>query len=367
MPYRLTHLRLVDPVSTRSFTGRRPVSLWRAALSAAEETLHGGPLATPWLQLFRAHLSCSDGEMLRWRGDLGGNTEMRRVYSALYGRYFARALLGSELGITDFISLDGDITLPNGVTVKRIHGGDIPDWIAWDPRAGAYILSEAKGRLTGSQPRFLNGTPNCIQLAKAQFGRVVVKSHSDGVIPTRNWVAANLWSTDARRRQPISLLWDPPDDGATFTDNEVRRHADAIRKYRIRAMTERLGTPVLTVRISTKPSHDPESSAILEMADDNPLSPTEHYSRESHEGDYLAATITPLGIRPIRNASDLRDAQMLKEGGDMIEEPAMILGLARGEQQITGLAKRPWVSAHGIASPDGLSLFNLKDLEIQEA
>lgn len=366
MPYRLTHLRLVDPESTLNFTGRRPVSLWRAALSAAEETLHGGPLATPWLQLFRAHLSGADGEMLRWRGDLGGNAEMRRVYSALYGRYFARALLGSELGITDFISLDGDITLPNGVTVKRRHRGDIPDWIAWDPRAGTYILGEAKGRLTGSQPQFLNGMPNCIHLAKAQFGRVVVKDHSDNDITTRNWVAANLWSTDARRRQPISLLWDPPDDGATFTDDEVRRHADAMRKYRVTTMAERLGTPTLPVRISAKPSHDPESSAILQLADDSPLGPTEQYSREPHENDYVAAIITPLGIRPIRHARDLRDAQTLRDRGDMIKEPVMILGLARGERR-TEFVQRPWVSAHGIASPDRLSLFNLKDLEIREA
>ena len=367
MPYRLTHLRLVDSESTSNFTGRRPVSLWRAALSAAEETLHGGPLATSWLQLFRAHLSLSDTEMLRWRGDLGGNAEMRRVYSALYGRYFARALLGSELGITDFISLDGDILLPNGVRVIRIDRGDIPDWIAWDPRAGAYILGEAKGRLTGRQPQFLNGTPNCIHLAKAQFDRVVVKDHSDRVVATRNWVAANLWSTDARRRQPISLLWDPPDDGAAFTDDEVSRHADAIRKYRVTTMAERLGTPALTVRISAKPSHDPESSVVLELADDSPLGPTEHYSREPHEDDYLAAIITPLGIRPIRHASDLRDAQMFRDGGHLTEEPMMILGLARTEKRTAGFAQRPWVSAHGIASPDGLSLFNLKDLEIREA
>ena len=45
---------------------------------------------------------------------------MRRVYSGLYGRYFARTLLASRLGITDFVPLNRDTTqISNGVTVER--------------------------------------------------------------------------------------------------------------------------------------------------------------------------------------------------------------------------------------------------------
>ena len=180
--------------------------------------------------------------MLRWRGDLGESAEMRRVFSGLYGRYFARALLASELGVADFIPLNRDDTsIPDGVTVTRIDSGDIPDWIAWDPRAGGYVLGEAKGRLTGNEQRFLNGTPSCIDAGKEQFQRVEARDSTGRTIATRNWVAANLWSTDERRRPPVSLLWDPPNHGHSLTDDEVPSHARAIRRHHIETIAKRLG------------------------------------------------------------------------------------------------------------------------------
>ena len=262
MPCRLTRLRVVDDSNLGiDITAYRPLNLWRVALSAAEETLHGGPLVPAWLQLFEAHLSGSETTMLRWRGDLGASVEMRRVYSALYGRYFARALLASELGLTDFIALDGDITIQNAVAVRRTQRGDIPDWIAWDQQAGAYILGEAKGRLTGNEHRFLNGTPSCINTGKAQFGRVEVTDSNDHMLTTRNWIAANLWSTDERGREPVSLLWDPPNDGAPLMNHEVPRHAAAIRKHRAAIIAKQLGDPSFVTRIAAKPS--PGESAII--------------------------------------------------------------------------------------------------------
>ena len=367
MPYRLTRLRVVASDPNCNITACRPVSLWRAALSAAEETIHGSPMAPAWLQLFRAHLSGSDAEMLRWRGDLGESFEMRRVYSGLYGRYFARALLGSELGITDFISLDGDIVMQNGTTVTRAARGDIPDWIAWDSRAQAYVLAEAKGRLAGSEHGFLHGTPSCVHAGKAQFERVAVRDSGGRTIATRNWVAANLWSTDERRREPVSLLWDPPDDGDSLVDDEVPRHAVAIRKHRIAAITKRLGAPAFTVRIAMEPSDDSESPAIFEAVEDSPLGPIERPSRQMHEGDYLAAIITPLGVRPIRGADDLKTAQIIREEADRAGEPAMLFGVAKGEPRTRESRQMPWLSNNGIASPDGLSLFNLRSVDIGES
>ena len=95
-------------------------------------------------------------------------------YSGLYGRYFARALLASRLGITDFVSLNRNSTqIPDGVSVERIDTGDIPDWIAWDPQENTYVLGEAKGCLTGSAQQFLGRTPSCVDAGKVQFTRVI--------------------------------------------------------------------------------------------------------------------------------------------------------------------------------------------------
>lgn len=366
MPSRLTRLRVVnDSNPAMDITAYRPLNLWRVALSAAEETLHGGPLVPAWLQLFEAHLSGSETTMLRWRGDLGASAEMRRVYSALYGRYFARALLASELGLTDFIALDGDITIQNAVTVRRTHRGDIPDWIAWDQQAGAYTLGEAKGRLTGNEHGFLNGTPSCISAGKAQFDRVEVIDSNNRVLAARNWIAANLWSTDERGREPVSLLWDPPNEGGSLLNHEVPRHAAAIRKHRVTIIAKQLGDPAFVTRIAAKASLG-ESFIIGEEAEDRRLRPIERVSREPHEGDYLAAVIVPLGIRPIRSAADLEMARRTADNAYRTGEPAMIFGLALAQRNAVEFPQTAWLSADGIAASDGTSLFSLKDVDIKD-
>ena len=364
--HRLTLLRMVDPRRGDNITAWWPVNLWQAALSAAEETLHRGPLAPAWLRLFRAHLSRSELRLLRWRGDLAGSAEMRRVYSGLYGRYFARALLASRLGITDFVSLNRDEThIPGGVTVHRVENGDIPDWIAWDPRANSYVLGEAKGCLTGSERRFLSNTPSCVDAGKAQFSRVVVRDSARRRIATHNWVAANLWSTDERERRPISLLWDPPDDGVVLTRDEAPHHAGAIRRHRIAAIARQLGDPAITVRIAIKPSDDTVSPVSVDTDEDSRFGSVERLSRQPHEDHYLAAVITPLAIRTIHDAADLRAVHAIKKRATSTGEPAMIYGLTKGQPQKVESRDIPWLSANGIAAPDGSSLFNLTSVEIE--
>ena len=206
MSCRWTHLRQVDPGTGLDVVERRWLNLWWAAVAAADETIQGGPLAPAWLRLFEAHLSCSETAMLRWRGHLGESAEMRRAYSGLYGRYFARAVLAAELGITLFLPLRTNETpIPGGVTVSRVDDGDIPDWIAWDPEDGRHVLCEAKGRLSDPGRRFLGGKPDCIDAGKAQFDRVEVTNSSGRHIAPRDWIAASLWSTDRVRRDPVSL------------------------------------------------------------------------------------------------------------------------------------------------------------------
>ena len=108
-------------------------------------------------------------------------------------------------------------------------------------RAGSHVLCEAKGRLSDSEGRFLSGTPGCIDAGKAQFNKVEVTNLSGRRIATRNWIAANLWSTDRVKRIPVSLLWDPPGEGETLTREEAERHAQAMRRQRDETVAARLG------------------------------------------------------------------------------------------------------------------------------
>ena len=365
MSYRWTDIRKVDPGAGVDVVERKWLNLWWAALAAADETIQGGPLAPAWLRLFEAHLSGSETAMLRWRGHLGESAEMRRAYSGLYGRYFARAVLTAELGITLFVPLHtNDTPIPGGVTVNRVGNGDIPDWIAWDPGAGRHVLCEAKGRLSNSGGRFLSGKPDCIDPGKAQFGRVDVTDSSGRRIATRDWIAVNLWSTDRVKRSPVSLLWDPPGDGEPLTREEAERHAQAMGVQRDATIAARLGNPERRVRIAIAPSDD-DMLLRSDQADEGSRSGvTELPSREPHEGDYLAAVITPLGVRPIRDEDDLEAAQAMKQRAEVTGEPAMIFGLERAEPNVSKTGEVPWLSENGIASPDGLGLFNLRNAEI---
>ena len=372
MPYRWTHLRKVDQHGSTGVSGEWPISLFRAALCAAEETIQGSPFASAWLRLFQDHLSTSEQRMLRWRGNLGSSSEVRRAYSGLYGRYFARALLAGELGITDFIPLD----LPRktyrkrdfgAVTVCRVSKGDVPDWIAWDPRRLGHVLCEAKGRLTGRSQDFLTGEPACIKGGKAQFERIEVTNSGNTRVATRNWVAANRWSTDADGEQAVSLLWDPPSDGESLTPEEARGHGEAMRRHRLEALARGLGNPEFTVRIRAIGSDGEVPSSETDAKRGSPFGPFESPSREPHEGCYHAAIITPLGIRAIHDGNDLNAARAAVENFASTDEAVMIFGLAKGTSKTLESGQALWLSDNGIVSADGSALFDLKSVEVEEA
>lgn len=363
MPYRWTDLRVVDPARSHDVTTRQAISLWWIALAAADETIQGGPLTAAWLRLFSAHLSRRDAVSLRWRGDLAASAELRRAYSALYGRYMARALLASRLGFVDFTSLHTKTTtLADGITVNRTAKGDIPDWIAWDPRTGSYVLGEAKGSLSGSERDFRSGTPACVGSGKSQFGRVSVTGPA-GLIRTRNWVAANLWSTDQRRQRSVSLLWDPETIGAEIPEDERALRADGLRRRRLAAQALRLGRLGLMrrqprvdgpiVRVRALPGADAMPRMDGSSQIDAELMPPDQTSLEPHEAGYVAAVITPLGIRPVLTKADLKVPA---------DQPAMLFGVDEAAL-MTPEPRTIWLGETGIASAEGIALFNLREVD----
>ena len=274
-------------------------------------------------------------------------------------------MLTAELGIDCYFPLNTNTTcIPGGVTVTRVKNGDLPDWIAWDLANRCYVLCEAKGRLSEPKGRFLCGKPDCIDVGKAQFDRVEVRDTGGRLVETRDWIAANLWATERVPRSPVALLWDPPGRGATLTQEEAERHADALRRHRDADIKARLGNPDRAVRIAVKPSDDPMGSAAVAAAEDSGSRVMERPSREPHEGEYLAAVITSVGVQSIRDEDDLGAVHMARDRAASTGEPAVIFGIGTAGSQATKAGQMPWLSGNGIASPDGLSLFNLADVEV---
>lgn len=213
--------------------------MWWLARAAAEETMQGSPLAPAWLKLFRTHLSEDDPYWLRWRGDLAESAELRRAYSGLYGRFFARALLSNHLGLTNFTSLMRNGVQVGTVLVERTRRGDIPDWIAWDDANSRFVLCEAKGSLASKdflEPR----GPKCARDGKKQFSRVRTLEGTRIIHPSQ-WVAATRWATDDRDGDPITLLWDPPVDETTFGAREAKIHRTAMTRAWLDSLAPALG------------------------------------------------------------------------------------------------------------------------------
>ncbi|PJG47065.1 hypothetical protein CAF53_01570 [Sphingobium sp. LB126] len=109
------------------------------------EILQTAPASTS-LALFFDDLLASGFDFV-WRGRGPGlGKEMRRAFSGMFGRFFARAYLSLFRDFSWFHPIDGDHAfLSPRWMITRYSGAnrDMPDWIC--ARPGALALGEAKG------------------------------------------------------------------------------------------------------------------------------------------------------------------------------------------------------------------------------
>ncbi len=424
MTYRWTTHRVFD--GSFDYVGRASLNMWWVARAAAEETLQGSPLAPAWLKLFRTHLSENDKHWLVWRGDLAASAELRRAYSGLYGRFFARALLSEHLGLSNFTSLERNGVTVGSVRVERTKRGDIPDWIAWDDANSRYVLCEAKGSLASND--FLRPSgPQCARDGKKQFSRVRTLEGTRVIHPAQ-WVAATRWATDDRGGDPVTLLWDPPVDEHSFGEEEAKIHRTALTRAWLDSLAPALGwkdagdllakersQTAITIRAEPGPIPDsedwppiesrytpagrsitplgtqaPGSDFLLSVVpiaagpterfgypyDWPPLVPSPIYPNQdllvpqpsqtyAHNGSYITAMITPFGITPIRSQSDYERLLRQQQAARDLEEPAMLVGIPLGLDPSRRKDRNTWVDGAGISSPDGLSVFDLRRIDTE--
>lgn len=418
--YRWTQHRVFDDVGSDR-QGPTVVLIWDVVLAAVEETLQGAPLQPAFLQLFSTQLSSKDPTWLRWRGDLAESAELRRAYSGLYGRFFARALLTRHLQLTRFQSLNRDRTDVGTLTIKRISDGDIPDWIAWDARRGRHVLCEAKGSMTARD--FLSpGVPACVAAGKAQFARVEVRDGGVEVNPGK-WVAATRWATDGRPGKPVTILWDPPGNEEPYDSEATRRHrndmtrawlnslapafgcrnADELlspeRRFeavRIRADPGRRhpsgdwpsGAPDDTAaddstsaqvgRLSSDEVRDTGDTDLSQAILEDDLGGSAVYAATSvprppagekspFEGDFLTVMITRFGVRPVRTLDDLIVVTRAQKRARALEEPALLACLPFGLDADDPPAEGEWLDEAGIFRSGGLGVCDLRSIEISWA
>ena len=409
--FRWTRHRVVD-ASGNDKKGHAAISMWWVARAAAEETLQGSPFVSAWLKLFRTHLSTQDDYWLRWRGDLAESTELRRAYSGLYGRFFARALLTHHLGFTRFHSLKRNgLEVKGSVKVKRTNGGDIPDWLAWDDQHSSFVLCEAKGSLTARD--FLSpGTPKCVGNGKDQFDRVETCEGGRTIHPAR-WVAATRWATEDRKGEPTTILWDLPVEDTPFDEEEATRHRAAMTHAWLNSIAPGMGwtgandilskereREALNIRaepgpipesIDWHPFEDEPEVDIPEATTAGTLRQVENARRReledpigelrdstlyadlttllppvqesyAHEQPYIVALITRFGIRPVRTLDDIETMQRAQESARNHEEPAMLVGIPFGIDLTSRTKNNIWLDGAGIAQTGNLAVFDLRQV-----
>lgn len=413
MAYRWTRHRVFDSAGNDK-VGLSAISLLGVARAAAEETLQGSPLVSAWLKLFSTQVSLNDNYWLRWRGDLAESAELRRAYSGLYGRFFARALLTHHLGLTRFLSLKRNgLPIPGSVNVERQVAGDIPDWIAWDDRASRFVLCEAKGSLTSNDFLSADG-PKCAHDGKSQFERVKTFDGAIEIQPAK-WVAATRWATDHRTVNPTTILWDPPSEYRPFSPEDADRHRDAISRAWLASIAPGLGwrsandllsgdrgREAMVVRAKPGPVPPEMEWPIADDADEieglgdlsaptrvtsqivssmirprisrgqqDNLTEANLYAnrtaleprpreKASYEGAYLTSLITRFGVRPIRTIEDFDLLQREQERARRLEEPAMLVGLPIGFDPHARDKGVQWMDDAGIAAQNNLSIFDLR-------
>lgn len=356
MPVRRIHLRHVDPSSATDNTSLHPFDLQWAALGAAQETLQSSIIERSWLDLFANSLSSTDPAWLRWAdGALGAGTEIRRAYSGLFGRFFARGLLERMHGVVSMMPIrsQGPTDLGNGTTVERCKKGDMPDWIGWSPTLGRYVLGEAKGRLTGNHAAWIANTPNCVTTGLGQFGRCRVMS-GGSKLRTKNWLVASLWATDVDpNNQPVMIAWDPDEEGQDVSSDQQSLHEQQIGRRWAASILQVMGREDL---LSLPDTATRRRLGLVKVID-------EGLTQQSHDVGY-AALISTFGIFPL--SADEAGPRLRFARRFASETPGGIMLVVLSEAAANGFGYREaQVTPHGVRGASGLSVFDFRQVQVE--
>lgn len=189
------------------------------------------------------------GPNLVWKGQgPGRGTEMRRSFSALFGRFFARAYLELHHDFVWFAAIDGDnfhLSPSWRVSRKPRSQTEMPDWIC--ARPGELAIGEAKGSHQKSNAT-RGGMPGPIKTANGQITGVrVQKRVRHGLRTTwrskrvKGWGIMSRWGIAAPARDPYLYVLDPETEGEALTPEEVEQLVQAVARTHVAQTAVGLG------------------------------------------------------------------------------------------------------------------------------
>lgn len=217
------------------------------ARCAWNEILQTAPRATSLFAFLEDLLE--PGPDLVWRGQgPGRGTEMRRSFSGLFGRFFARAYLQIHHGFVWFAAIDGnDFHLSPHWRVRRKPRSrtEMPDWVC--AKAGELALGEAKGsHQKGNATR--GGVPGPIKTAEGQLNGVLVQKRTSTPRGMRwqsksvkGWAVMSRWGLASPSRDPFLYALDPETEGEQLSADELKDLVQAIARIHVEQTAMGLG------------------------------------------------------------------------------------------------------------------------------
>lgn len=281
------------------------INLLALAHAAALEAMGSGGPFGPFHDMFLGMLTASN--RLTWRGNGPGvGRELRRSYSNINGRTFARWYLQNFEGVLGLLPIEGPSTIiPGNIEVLRRQGevGDMPDWIGWT--STGFVVAEAKGAYDVSDwnKKLRSGTlPSCLQKAQEQIARVQINHYPVAIdIAFKGWAIGSRWATENSGLDPWIAAIDPPLGEVTLGDDDFDQLAVKLqREYLRRAL---IVTGFKSGSLAPK-----ESSTDFVI----PFEDVITYQRDGGQAlTGLLVAVGPSGFHPIRNVGSSRRIDFL--------------------------------------------------------
>ena len=324
------------------------------ARCAMGEILQTGPTAGPMMALFDQLLATGDTKLV-WKGrGPGRGIEMRRAFSGLFGRFFARAYLQRYHGFTWFVPIDGSPTaLSPKVRIVQKPGSssELPDWVC--ARPGQIAVAEAKGsHQKGNATK--GSQPGPIRTAAGQIAGVLLeKKESVGGIEkwtrrrVKGWAVLSRWGVEDPMREAFQYVLDPNTDGESLSEIDRAEIEQDVARVHIGLTLDGMGYHDLAVGLVASRAAEPTLSRQTATIDID----------GEHPRTYLGTAVGPFGLLPMTVDEARQAAQTLPETlARQIRFVGMDIDVIRKLRDRSALEPRESLSAAGGVSvgPDGL-------------
>ena len=180
--------------------------------AAMRETLVSPNIPMVFKNLFLSLLTEKSDKLIWKRGGVGENTELKRGYSAIFGRIFARYFLTEKADVKCLLPIQSKIPVssyPFELEIKN-KNPNLPDWIGCTEKE--LILAEAKGShdLENWQKKsYPKNLPSRLETAKQQVNSSHISlyyrdklKHTFAKIPFTGWSVASRWATENKNNEP---------------------------------------------------------------------------------------------------------------------------------------------------------------------